>query len=241
MATSDPSVHECQQAIGYEFNNPDLLALALTHASAVSVALESNERLEFLGDSVLGTVICCELFRRFPDYLEGELTKIKSMIVSRRTCARVAEQIGLNKHLRVGKGMSNQRRLPSSCNAAIVEAVIGAIYVDGGEKPARGFILKWFGPLLDQADADQHQGNFKSMLQQFAQSTMDTTPVYELLDEKGPDHSKCFEVGVVIGVRRFAGGWGPNKKEAEQLAAFRALQELDVIPADAEFPHVWVI
>lgn len=237
MKNPDLSLQKCQQIIGYQFSDPSLLAKALTHASAASQPIESNERLEFLGDSILGSIICRELFDRFPGYLEGELTKIKSMIVSRRTCAQIADQIGLSEYLQVGKGMSNHRKLPSSCRAATLESIIGAIYVDGGDKPVRKFVLRHFQPLLDRADADQHQGNFKSMLQQYSQSTMETTPVYELLDEKGPDHSKCFEVGVIIGSRRFASGWGPSKKEAEQLAAFRALQELEIIAAEAEFPH----
>ncbi|MBN1844864.1 MAG: ribonuclease III [Sedimentisphaerales bacterium] len=236
MTIEDTFLDTCQEAIGYRFANLYWLEQALTHASAADSRLQSNERLEFLGDAILGIVICHELFLRFSDYLEGELTKIKSMLVSRRTCSRIAEEIGLTRFLRVGKGMISQRKLPRSCAAAAVEAIIGAVYLDGGEKEARRFILRFFGPLLDEADAAQHQGNFKSMLQQYAQHALDTTPIYEILDEKGPDHSKCFEVSVVIGSRRFASGWGTSKKEAEQLAAFHALQELDVIAPDVAYP-----
>lgn len=236
MSLSDDTLQACQQKIGYHFRNPQLLQLALTHASCADDRRMSNERLEFLGDAVLAHVVCHELFERFPDYLEGELTKVKSMIVSRKTCSRVADKMELGRFLKVGKGMSTQRKLPSSCVAGAVEAVIGAIYIDGGEQSAREFILAHVGLWLDQADANQHQENFKSMLQQYAQHTMDTTPVYELLDEKGPDHAKCFEVGVVIGHRRFPTAWGPSKKEAEQFAAYCALQKLDVIPMDMPFP-----
>lgn len=236
MAARNPLLGQCQKCIGYKFKDLDLLEKALTHASAANARIGSNERLEFLGDAILGMCICHQLFDRFPEYLEGELTKIKSMIVSRRTCAKIAYEIELAKFLRVGKGMSNTRKLPSSCNAAAVEAIIGAIYVDGGEKAAFDFILKFFGPLLDEADARQHQGNFKSMLQQFAQHTLETTPTYDLLDEKGPDHSKCFEISVVINSHRYPSGWGPSKKEAEQLAAFNALKDLKVIPAEVPYP-----
>ena len=236
MDSHDLSLQQCQQMLDYKFRDANLLEQALTHASVSDERLGSNERLEFLGDAILGAVVCNELYQRFPNYLEGELTKIKSMIVSRRTCALLSDQMGLSRFLRVGKGMTNQSRLPGSCKAAALEALIAAVYLDGGDRAARDFILRRVGPLLDEADAQQHQGNFKSMLQQYAQRTMGVTPTYELLDEKGPDHSKCFEVGVVIGGRRFPTGWGPSKKEAEQIAAFRALQQLNVISPDTAFP-----
>lgn len=220
--------------LGYHFKNTALLDQALTHASLVGGRLESNERLEFFGDAILGMVICHELFRRFPHYLEGELTKIKSMIVSGRTCARVAAQMGLEPYLRVGKGMTMQHQIPSSCHAATLESLIAAIYLDGGMRAARKFVLRHFGELLDQADAKEHQENFKSMLQQYAQRELDTTPAYEVLDEKGPDHSKCFEVGVLMNDQRFPSAWGPSKKEAEQLAAYYALMDLDVLPNEAD-------
>jgi ribonuclease-3 len=128
--------------------------------------------------------------------------------------------------------------LPNSCCAAALEAIIGAIFLDGGSEAARDFVLRQFNKLLEKADARQPQENYKSMLQQYAQRLLDCTPMYEILDEKGPDHSKCFEVGVVIGSRRFASAWGPNKKEAEQIAAFITLQELEVLPEGAKHPSL---
>jgi len=232
MNTSHASLEACQQKIGYFFQNIKLLEQALIHASVADDRLGSNERLEFLGDAILGMIICAELYRRFPFYLEGELTKVKSMMVSRRTCARIAENMDLGVFLRIGKGMTSQRKLPGSCHAGVLEAAVAAIYLDGGLAAAKDFILRHFGALLDEADARQHHENFKSILQQYAQRILNVTPVYELLDEKGPDHSKCFEVSVVIALRRFASAWGPNKKDAEQLAAYRALQELQVIPPE---------
>jgi len=234
MAKSLSNAHACEKAINYKFNNIELLATALHHASAADNRLQSNERMEFLGDSVLGLVVCHELYKRFPDYLEGELTKVKSMIVSRKTCGRIGQKLDLGQYLKVGKGMSSQSAVPDSCVSAALESVIGAIYIDGGDEAARKFIIEQIYDLLDNADASQHQENYKSMLQQYAQRHLDSTPNYEMLDEKGPDHSKCFEVGVLIGHQRFGSAWGPSKKDAEQAAAYHALQELDQLPKHEE-------
>ena len=231
----DSVLELCQQAIGYRFKDTELLKISLIHASIADNRRQSNERMEFLGDAILGMVICHELYQRFPDYLEGQLTKIKSMLVSRRTCARIADQLDLVRFLRVGKGMGALRKLPLSCRAAALESIIGAIFEDGGHRPARKFIIKNFSELLDQANADAHQENYKSMLQQHAQQALDTTPIYEVLDEKGPDHSKCFEVAVAMGTQRFPSAWGTSKKEAEQTAAFLTLKHLNIIPEDAPF------
>jgi len=225
----EETLQQIEQIIGYTFSNRNLLAKAFTHSSAVDNRLLSNERLEFFGDAVLAAVICQALFERFPGYLEGDLTKIKSMLVSRGTCARVAKQLGLQKFLKVGKGMASGRALSSSLVAGLLEAVIAAIYVDSGFDAARSFILRTFASLLDRADAEQDQGNFKSLLQQYAQQQFNATPVYALLDEKGPDHNKCFESEVILADRHFLSAWGTNKKEAEQKAAFNALIELGVL------------
>ncbi|HUS74241.1 MAG TPA: ribonuclease III [Sedimentisphaerales bacterium] len=220
---------QIEQITGYKFSNRNLLTNAFTHSSAADDRFLSNERLEFFGDSILAVVICQILFERFPGYLEGDLTKIKSMLVSRDTCAEVAGQLGLQKFLKVGKGLASDRALSGSLAAGLLEAVIAAIYFDGGLDAARSFILRTFGPLIDQADAEQAQGNFKSLLQEYAQQRLNATPVYELLDEKGPDHDKCFESQVFVGDRHFLSAWGRSKKEAEQKAAFNALVELGLL------------
>ncbi|MHC4482013.1 MAG: ribonuclease III [Planctomycetota bacterium] len=222
-------LQQIEQIIDYKFSNRSLLAKALTHSSCADNRLLSNERLEFLGDSILALVICQTLFERFPGYLEGDLTKMKSMLVSRRTCARVAKQLGLQKYLRVGKGMASSRALSGSLAAGLLEALVAVVYVDGGFDAARTFVLKTFASIIDQADAEQVQGNFKSLLQQYAQQQLNAAPIYELLDEKGPDHDKCFESQVVIAERHFASAWGTNKKEAEQKAALNALIELGIL------------
>ncbi len=226
---NEEALQQIEQIVGYKFSNRSLLAKALTHSSSVDNRLLSNERLEFLGDSVLAVVICQTLFERFPAYLEGDLTKIKSMLVSRRSCARVAKQLGLQEYLRVGKGMVGSRALSGSLIAGLLEAIIAVIYIDGGFDAAHSFVLRAFASLIDQAEMEKAQGNFKSLLQQYAQQQFNAAPIYELLDEKGPDHNKCFESEAVIDKRHFVSAWGINKKEAEQKAAFNALVELGVL------------
>jgi ribonuclease-3 len=224
----EETLQRVEQITGYQFSDRNLLVRALTHASSTENRLLSNERLEFLGDAVLALVICRVLFERFSDYLEGDLTKIKSMLVSRGTCSRLCQELGLNGHLKVGKGMVSSRALRGSLAAGVFEAIIAAIYIDGGYEAAKDFLLRIFGPLIEEADAQHSQGNFKSVLQQYAQEQFGTTPVYVLLDEKGPDHDKCFELEVVLGEHHFPSAWGSNKKQAEQKAAFNALVELGV-------------
>lgn len=228
------TLRQVEQIVGYEFSDKSLLARALTHSSAVDDRLQSNERLEFLGDAVLALVICQALFERFSNYLEGDLTKIKSNLVSRETCAQICGQFGLQKFLKIGKGMISNRALSGSLAAGVLESIIAAVYLDGGLETARDFILQAFGPLIEQADAEQAQGNFKSLLQQYAQEHFNATPSYILLDEKGPDHNKCFELGVVLTNHHFPSAWGTNKKEAEQKAAFNALVELGVLENPVE-------
>jgi len=223
------TLQQIEQIIGYKFSNRKLLSKAFTHSSAVDNRLLSNERLEFFGDAILATVICQTLFERFSGYPEGELTKLKSMLVSRETCARVTKQFGLQNFLKVGKGMVSSRALLGSLAAGLLEAIIAAIYIDGGFDAARNFILTTFGSLIEQADDEQSQGNYKSILQQYSQEQFNVTPIYTLLDEKGPDHHKCFESEVVITERHYPSAWGTNKKEAEQKAAFNALIELGVL------------
>ena len=228
----EDTLQQIEQIIDYQFSDRDLLRKAFVHSSSVDNRLLSNERLEFLGDSVLAVVICQELFERFTDYLEGDMTKIKSMLVSRRSCAKITKEMGLQKILKIGKGMASVRALSGSLAAGLLEAVIAAIYLDGGIEAARRFILRGFASLIEQTDANHDHGNFKSLLQQYAQQHLTTTPTYELLDEKGPDHDKCFETEAVLGEQHFSSAWGVNKKDAEQKAAYNALIELGIIEAD---------
>ncbi len=226
-------LEQIEQILGHTFTDANLVAKAFTHSSAVDNRLDSNERLEFLGDAVLSVVICQALFEKFVDYPEGELTKMKSMLVSRGTCARVARQLELPRFLKVGKGMVSHKAFPVSLAAGLLEAVIAAVYIDSGFETARGFILHNFAALVEEVDEEEAHGNYKSLLQQYAQEQFNVAPAYVLLDEKGPDHNKCFESEVVIDERHFPSAWGPNKKEAEQKAAYNALVELGVIRRSA--------
>lgn len=222
------------QVMGYVFKDERILAEAMTHASSAEHRLHSNERMEFLGDAVLGYVVCDHLYRNYTDLLEGDLTKIKSAVVSRRTCAIVSESLDLASMLTVGKGMSGRKDLPPSVQAGVFESVIAAIYLDGGMEAAREFILRHMSSAIDEAARSAHQHNFKSVLQHFAQKYLPGNPIYVLLDEKGPDHSKCFEVCVEIGGNRYESAWARSKKEAEQQAALRALCGLELATIDAE-------
>ena len=222
----EKDVRSLEQLLEYHFSDVKLLKASLTHTSQADDRLKSNERMEFLGDSVLGLIICQTLFERFPTYDEGDLTKIKSMIVSRKTCSKVASHYQLADFTRVGKGMAKTSALAGSIAAGTLEAVIAAIYIDGGFDQARGFILRAFGELIDKANSKQHHENFKSLLQQYSQSNFNCTPIYTLLDEKGPDHNKCFEVEAMVNHRHFKSAWGVTKKDAEQRAAYNALVKL---------------
>lgn len=231
----DPrAIDAAQAAIGHTFSRPELLKLALTHASVSEDRLQSNERMEFLGDAVLGLVVCEMLYERFPDLLEGEMTKIKSTIVSRRTCAQIASQIGLASLLILGKGMQSGSpdSMPQSLAAAVFESVIAAVYLDAGYDAAREIIRPFLLTLVDRAAESGHQHNYKSVLQQHAQQAYNETPIYRVLDEKGPDHAKCFKVCVEVGGVRYEPCWGQSKKQAEQEAALIALHELGIVAAD---------
>lgn len=232
-ATTEAEIlEECQNAIGYRFNRTELLRAALTHTSGADTRLASNERLEFLGDAVLGLVTVEQLYLRFPEYQEGDLTKIKSAVVSRRTCARIAKALNLGDYLFLGRGMHvhHDAAMPSNLLADGYESLLGAIFLDGGLESAREFILRYVGPEIEQVAEAAHAGNFKSLLQQVAQREFNATPSYPLLDEKGPDHSKCFKVAAVIGRYSHPAAWGNTKKEAEQKAAMNALAHINGDP-----------
>jgi ribonuclease III len=215
-----------QQRIGYEFKDKNLLLAALTHASGAEHRLASNERMEFLGDAILGAVVCELLYRHYPDYLEGDLTRIKSIVVSRLTCAKISESLGMQEFLILGKGMTTHPSVPSSLLADVFESLVAAIYLDGGDAFARQFISDAIEPEIELAAGGETGSNYKSLLQQLAQREHGTTPTYQLLDEKGPDHSKCFKIAAQVGGNRYQPAWGRNKKEAEQRAARNALSQL---------------
>jgi len=239
MAVEEPSplladestfLERCEGRIAYVFRDKALLRSALTHASGAVTRLVSNERLEFLGDAIFGAVVCELLYHRFPTYLEGDLTKIKSIVVSRRTCTRISRALGMEEFLILGKGMITSPSVPPSVLADVFESLVASIYLDGGTQAAREFIERHVEAEIDQAVEGEHGGNFKSLLQQHAQRDHGTTPTYQLVDEKGPDHSKCFKIAAQIGRNRYTPAWGRNKKEAEQHAANNAMSEINGDP-----------
>jgi ribonuclease III len=226
----DPQVisvlEKLEKRIGYSFTDKGMLLSALTHASGAEHRLASNERLEFLGDAILGAVVCERLFHQYPEYLEGDLTKIKSVVVSRQTCTKISQMLGMQEFLILGKGMITHPTVPPSLLADVFESLVAAIYLDGGAEASKKFILDFVGPEIELAAGGESSYNYKSLLQQLAQREHGTTPTYQLLDEKGPDHSKCFKIAAQVGHTRYQPAWGRNKKEAEQRAARNALSQL---------------
>jgi ribonuclease-3 len=233
-APTDVDVLElCQEAIGYRFRKPELLRAALTHTSVANTRSASNERLEFLGDAVLGLICCEQLYLRYPDYQEGDMTKVKSVVVSRRSCARMGRKLQLQDYLFIGKGMRGGSEGPSNLLADAFESLVGAIYLDGGLDAVKPLVLEVLVPEIEQVAAGAHS-NHKSLLQQLAQREFGDCPRYKVLDEQGPDHNKCFKIAAEIARVTYPAAWGANKKDAEQKAAMNALAAIQ--GEDVPFP-----
>ncbi len=213
----------CQVAIGCQFNDPAWLDKALTHSSNRSDLGLSNERMEFLGDAILGMVVSEYLFNAYQGHTEGELTAVKSIVVSQRTLARLSRALRLDEFLSVGRGMSRGRRLPNSVVANVYEALVAAIFLDRGIQAAREFLLRNLVTEIHEAEQTKQHKNFKSVLQQLVQRKRGCTPIYRVIEESGPDHAKSFRVVTVIDGAEYGTGWGRNKKEAEQHAARETL------------------
>ncbi len=213
---------KCEDRIGYCFRDKTLLLRALTHSSCAVTRLDCNERMEFLGDAVLGMVICEYLFQHFPERREGQLTQLKSHLVSRAVCAQVAARLELEHLIFVGKGL---QAIPESLKAAVVESLIAAVYLDGGYEAAGRFILRAFAAELENCSEGDAE-NYKSLLQEEIQRDGSLIPQYVIVEERGPDHAPEFHMAVRIGDEQFEGAWGRSKKEAEQKAAMNALDAM---------------
>jgi len=196
-----------------------------------------NERMEFLGDSVLGLCVAQEVYQRFPDRDEGELSRIKSAVVSRHALRRVAELWGLAELLTVGPGIATAGEMPASVVADAVEAVLGAVFLDGGLPPVRRLVTTDFAALIEASSDRQRSTNHKSELQNFAQGALGRTPYYQVLGEEGPDHAKMFTVAALVEGRVLAVATGRNKRQAEQRAAKEALDRLRADAGIAPAPH----
>jgi ribonuclease III len=249
----EPELSELESAIGYSFARPALLVCALTHRSLANerahgvslqasgdpaIADDDNERLEFLGDAVLGLVVAEALFAAHPEWREGELTRVRSLLVSRDHMTQVARQIGLSKHLRLSRGeersgLRNKKTVLSNT----MEAVMGAVFLDGGLDAVRAFVARQvMGEAAERLALELRSGdalgNYKSALQERLQASRAGAPVYRVKSESGPDHHKRFLVEVRLKGEAgqpgmpLARGVGSTKKHAEQDAARRALEKL---------------
>lgn len=224
----DTKLKELQNTIGYSFKNDRLLSHALTHSSYANEKhwdkTKCNERLEFLGDAVLELLSSDFLFKNYPTMPEGEMTKLRASLVCEPTLAFCAEAISLGDYLYLGKGedLTGGRKRPSVVSDAM-EAMIGAIYLDGGLANAKEFVLRF---ILNDIEHKQLFYDSKTILQEMVQAEFKDSLVYELLKEEGPDHNKTFEVSVKVGGRVIGRGVGRTKKAAEQVAAYHGICEL---------------
>ncbi len=222
---------ELQRRLGYRFRQESLLVEALTHKSYLNEARRSgeadSERLEFLGDAVLNLVVSVHLIAVLPDAAEGELSKLRSRLVSEETLSRVARRIELGGVLRLGRGEAvTQGRDKPSILADALEAVFAGVYRDGGLEAATQCVKTVFGDELASCDRSLARSDSKTDLQELCQREFEMLPQYRTVRETGPDHEKMFEIEVLIRGDRYGAGVGKSKKEAEQMAAQQALEQL---------------
>lgn len=223
---------EIESKIGYTFQDKSLLALAFVHRSFVNEhreVSEHNERLEFLGDSVLGTLIAEYLYRYLPTNPEGELSYLRSRLVEASSCVAYVQKLLVERYLMLGKGEKmNDGRGRDSILADLFEAIMGAIYIDGGIDAARQFLFKNFSSEIEDILKTPVR-NWKAQLQDYCQKKYHETPIYKVISESGPDHSKTFRISVIIHNLEMGHGEGTSKKEAQQAAAQNALEKIQVI------------
>jgi ribonuclease-3 len=218
---------ELQRKLGVSFRRPTLLARALVHRSYRPGGDEhgSNERLEFLGDAVLGHVVAEHLYHAFPGWTEGELTKLKAAVVSEATLSEAARRIALGKFLVMARGedQSGGRERPSLLSDAL-EAIIGATYLDRGLRTAKGLVLRLLREPMAALERDERRRDYKTLLQELIQERHKQPPIYRVIAEQGPDHDKTFVIEVRFGRHLLGKGQGKSKKEAEQQAAQAAIE-----------------
>lgn len=220
-----------QEKIHYAFRNPDLLSTALTHRSHVNenpqLGARDNERLEFLGDAVLGLCVSDLLMKKHADFDEGTLSKIRSLLVNEKPLADLAAQLGLGDCLLLGRGEDHSGgRTKESLLANALEAVIAAIYLDSSFSKTKTIIKKLMGPLLNDEALNAQCFDYKTALQELCQKKYKSAPLYALLESSGPDHDKTFEVEVTVGPDIRQIGYGKSKKDAQKQAAQKAWESL---------------
>ena len=227
-----PALPDFQKNIGVDFGDTYLLEQSLVHSSYINenpgFSNSNNERLEFLGDAILGWIIAEKIYREFPDFQEGEMTRLRSALVRRETLARVARSIRLGDFLFMGKGEESSGGRSKTANlAGALEAVIAAVYFECGVEVAREFVLRILEREWKRAVDKGFEDDYKSMLQVMTQSKFQVIPFYILISERGPDHDKLFTVEVMAKNMVLGRGTGKSKKMAETNAARLALQQLD--------------
>lgn len=225
------SEFDFSKTIGHTFKDSHLLKNALTHSSYINESKQAysdnNERLEFLGDAILDAVISDYLYQRLSEVEEGQLTKLRSLVVCERSLMECASRLGVGKHLYLGKGEENSGgRQRTSILADAMEAVIGAVYLDGGWKAAVGFILHIFRDTIEDALAGRLYSDYKTELQERLQINGEVSILYEVEKEEGPDHDKTFYVCLTANKKIIGHGQGRSKKEAEQHAARAAIKKM---------------
>jgi ribonuclease-3 len=227
FSRNGPSLRKIESVLGYTFVDKDLISKALSHRSSVSNG-PANERLEFLGDAVLGLVVSEFLFKEFPDYNEGNLTKVKASLVNEAVLSKVANKFNLGQFIYLSaEEEKSGGRLKPSITADAMEAIIGATYLDGGMEPAIRVVKRLILHEFEELIKDEATYNFKGDLLEKMQGSGRGIPRYEVLEEIGPDHIKVFVISVAVGGVRLGTGQGTSKKEAEQRAAKMALETLN--------------
>jgi len=224
---------ELEKKINYQFKNKDLLKESLTHRSYLnenpSWHLPHNERLEFLGDAVLELIVTEELYNRYSEYTEGQLTSLRAALVNYQMLAVVGKELGLDDAISMSRGeRKDLGRARDVILANAVEAVVGAIYLDGDYKSAKEFITKFVMTHLEEVFKKGLYKDAKSVLQEKIQKDLKITPTYKVLKEEGPDHAKKFTIGVFFDDKLIAEGYGPSKQDGELEAAHNALEILEV-------------
>jgi ribonuclease-3 len=232
-----PDFNALQERLGYTFRESSLLRLALTHPSVAHEqegTVQHNQRLEFLGDAVLGLVLTRELYQRFPDFGEGPLTKARAEMVNQRSLAEQARRLAIGECLIMSRGeIAHGGPERASALADAFEAVIGAIFMDGGFEAAQAFVLQCFRDSFGEFTAPPNLSNPKGELQEMLQSRSGEAPRYEMMSASGPDHDRSFECAVLHEGRELARGRGKSKRAAEGQAALAALQALKNAPGVA--------
>lgn len=233
LETLRNNLYQVEEKIGYVFKDKELLILSLIHRSFVnehkSFVQQHNERLEFLGDSVLGLITSDFLYRKFPEFQEGQLSQLRSRLVDASACASYLQKLDLGDFILLGRGEKrSEGKTKVSILADVFEALIGAVYLDGGWAMVCGFLVSHFEEeIASKIGSPSH--NYKAELQDYSQKKFQKAPVYQVIQQTGPDHAKVFHVMVSVDEKEAGFGIGASKKEAEQKAAYDALSKLDLL------------